>query len=345
MDVIEKKAQSGNYKEAYELLLHQNKTTEYYEKLLIYTWYLRNNNLSLKTYNECSNTTFNNIQHTYNNFTFYLEDLSFFELYPKIICIYCYQSTFLWDSDTKSLNGSEEAIVYLSNELINLGYKVIIFSNPPENSKYRLPFSNPFYVKHHEFNDYVTKYNKTKKLFDIILIWRQTSVTHISKYGKKTFIWLHDIIENNTFSHDSVNNLTGILWLTRYHYNNGVEKNFLLKYTGYDHPTKSLIFGNGIVPSQFQKNIKKKKKLCIYASNYVRGLEQLLVIWNDVVKEIPEAELKIYYGWNTWMYGEHIDNILNKIKGLLQNLPNVEECGSVDHYTLAEKFLQSEYWL
>jgi glycosyltransferase involved in cell wall biosynthesis len=35
----------------------------------------------------------------------------------------------------------------------------------------------------------------------------------------------------------------------------------------------------------------------IYTSSYDRGLEHLLEMWPDIVKEVPDATLDIYYGW------------------------------------------------
>lgn len=41
----------------------------------------------------------------------------------------------------------------------------------------------------------------------------------------------------------------------------------------------------------------RNNKWLIYTSSYDRGLEHLLKIWPDVLKEVPEARLHIFYGW------------------------------------------------
>lgn len=43
--------------------------------------------------------------------------------------------------------------------------------------------------------------------------------------------------------------------------------------------------------------MKNNPKKVIWTSSYDRGLEHLLKVWPDVVKEVPDAELHIYYGW------------------------------------------------
>jgi glycosyltransferase involved in cell wall biosynthesis len=40
-----------------------------------------------------------------------------------------------------------------------------------------------------------------------------------------------------------------------------------------------------------------KQYKCFWGSSYDRGLERLLAIWPDIKKEVPLAELHIYYGW------------------------------------------------
>lgn len=41
----------------------------------------------------------------------------------------------------------------------------------------------------------------------------------------------------------------------------------------------------------------RHKHWAIYTSSYDRGLEHLLKMWGDVRKEVPDAELHIFYGW------------------------------------------------
>jgi len=47
--------------------------------------------------------------------------------------------------------------------------------------------------------------------------------------------------------------------------------------------------------------MKKNLKRVIYTSSYDRGLEHLLKMWPDVVKEVPGAELHIFYGWQLFV--------------------------------------------
>src|SRR5690606_11836935 len=55
---------------------------------------------------------------------------------------------------------------------------------------------------------------------------------------------------------------------------------------------------NGIDLDLHSSDVTRDKYKLIYASDYFRGLEQMLKYgWPIIKKEIPEARLDIYYGW------------------------------------------------
>ena len=51
----------------------------------------------------------------------------------------------------------------------------------------------------------------------------------------------------------------------------------------------------------------RNSHLMIYGSSYDRGLEHLLRMWPDIRKEVPDAQLRIFYGWNLFVTG-YADN-------------------------------------
>jgi glycosyltransferase involved in cell wall biosynthesis len=63
---------------------------------------------------------------------------------------------------------------------------------------------------------------------------------------------------------------------------------------------KVIVTRNGIDLSQIPSGLERQKNKLVYTSSYDRGLENLLDVWADVKKEVPDAELHIYYGWNTY---------------------------------------------
>ena len=75
------------------------------------------------------------------------------------------------------------------------------------------------------------------------------------------------------------------------------------------------------------KEAERNPYAVIYGSSYDRGLEQLLEMWGDVKKEVPQAELHVCYGWNTFdammqqrqgtPEGQQMALFKQKIEGLL----------------------------
>lgn len=85
-----------------------------------------------------------------------------------------------------------------------------------------------------------------------------------------------------------------------------------------------------------------------YFSAYYRGLEVLLKMWPKIREAVPDAELRIYYGWGSWdaLEGENGREFHERIDKLLEELADsgVTEYGRVDHETLAEAMRQTKVW-
>lgn len=93
-----------------------------------------------------------------------------------------------------------------------------------------------------------------------------------------------------------------------------------------------------------------KGKSVIYASSYDRGLVTLLELWPEIRNRVPDCELNIFYGWNSfdmvhkknpeqmkWKWG--VIRMLNNLSEL-----GVSEHGRVSHQELAEKFKEAKVW-
>jgi glycosyltransferase involved in cell wall biosynthesis len=106
--------------------------------------------------------------------------------------------------------------------------------------------------------------------------------------------------------------------------------------------------GNGINPEHFKEEVKKNPKYCINTSAPDRGLEVLLHMWPEIRKEVPDAELHWFYGWDVFD-NLHKDNpemqeYKARIKALLDQ-PGVFEEDRADHLTIAKKYKEAQLWL
>lgn len=241
-----------------------------------------------------------------------------------------------WDPESiyTGLPGSEEAIVYASEALTKLGYKVDVYMDPPEDSIWKLPESNPrwFSVDVWSNIDYRIKY-------DLVVMWRDILADIGRLRGKKVFYWPHDVPKLTFRNYKPT--FDGICWLS-----NDQKNRYATLFAS--NTTKYTICGNGHIPSQFEfepRLIKKKHPYKIgYFSNYSKGLNVLLYIWPFVRRTYPRATLDIYYGRETFggLSLPEMDQLLFRIKSLESS--GVTEKGKVGHLVLAEAMKDISIW-
>jgi glycosyltransferase involved in cell wall biosynthesis len=223
--------------------------------------------------------------------------------------------------------GSEEAVIYLSRELAHLGHEVEVINSYP----------HPCHVDGVEWRNVSSL--KPGEEFENLILWR--SPHFLDKYpigkAKKTFLWLHDVPQDYWFKPERMREIDHIFALSQYH------KSLVpLAYRN-----KVIVTSNGVDLKQFDQKVERDPKKVIYTSSYDRGLEHLLHIWPDVLKEVPEAELHIYYGWGTF------DKLRIEPKQLewkswmmcqMRDLAGVHEHGRIDQVTLAKKMLEANVY-
>jgi glycosyltransferase involved in cell wall biosynthesis len=86
----------------------------------------------------------------------------------------------------------------------------------------------------------------------------------------------------------------------------------------------------------------------IYTSSYDRGIENLLEVWGDIKKEVPEAELHLFYGWDTFDKIQAENPKMLKFKDYMVKLMHqdgVFEHGRVGHKQLNKEFAKSKFWV
>lgn len=236
-----------------------------------------------------------------------------------------------WDPDSinTGINGSEEAVIYVSQKLVKLGYKVIVYGYQSKNPLYSSENANPRYVDSH-FDD--------GSVLDIAIAWRVPDIAEkLRKRAHKVYFWPHDIC-CFALTNWQINCFDDVLWLTEWQRKQwiGINPGF----AKFHH-----ICGNGINPEQFKTARQRSNPhSCIYGSNYARGLDILLDIWPSVKKHVPDATLDIYYGWNHW-------GILplekeRKMRAQIAKLASldVHDHGQVGHAELNRAYERASLW-
>jgi glycosyltransferase involved in cell wall biosynthesis len=234
-----------------------------------------------------------------------------------------------WDPDTikTGIAGSEEAVIYLSQKLAEVGYKVTVFGNPPAHSVHSLEGANPRFV---------SQAFPIPSVFDIAISWRMPHVSqNLKRIARKVYLWPHDVLDSRV-ALDAESAFDDVLWLSHFQREQWISvRPYFAKFTK--------IFGNGINPEQFRPiSMRKNPFSCIYASNYARGLEVLIAMWPNIKELFPRATLDIYYGWQHW--GLLPSQREDRLRKEIAHLPDVLEHGQVGHEELNRAYEASSFW-
>lgn len=103
------------------------------------------------------------------------------------------------------LGGSEEAVVYLSQELKKLGWKVTVYANPKEAGDY----DGVEYVSWHELN--------VKDKFNVLVLWRMIGFVDFDPKAKLIWFWAHDLPNCSDLTEKRLSKVDKILVLSEYH--------------------------------------------------------------------------------------------------------------------------------
>ena len=246
----------------------------------------------------------------------------------KEVVIFCGQAWEDWapPSVLKGIGGSEEAVIYLSKELVKIGYSVTVFNSCGDMAG---EYEGVVYKPYYEFN--------LNDNYSTVISWRQNFFTSLK--AKRKIIWLHDVPGEGMFTEETVKYFDKVIVLSDFH------KSLLPKCVPEE---KIFISSNGINIEDFQVNgVFRNNKRAIYTSSYDRGLQHLLEIWPDVRKEVPDAQLDIYYGWDTYdkmmATGARPASFKNAMVQLM-NQPGITEHGRIGHKQLVKEFKKSGVW-
>lgn len=232
------------------------------------------------------------------------------------------------------LGGSEEAVVYLAQELKKLGWKVTVYANPESEEG---DFDGVTYLNYYKLN--------ADDLFNHLILWRGIGFADIkSKVRGKTILWLHDMPNVPDFTPERLKQITKIAVLSEFH-RQQVQMYENDKFVPIP-DAKFFLTRNGI-PNLGITTWKGDPHRVCYVSSPDRGLMHLLKNWQVVKDAVPDAELHVYYGFDTYDY-IHRNNpakiaFKKKIMTLMQQ-DGITYHGRVGHQELAVEMNKCGVW-
>lgn len=243
------------------------------------------------------------------------------------ILISCHPNGFYeWDekiAQERGIGGSETAVVHMARHLHNLtGRKVFIFNN--RNTE--LAIDGVHYKPFSQLGEYVKNY-----LPAVHIAWRHNNYLTPAP----TYIWCHDLgfqnIEKDT-------GYRKILALSPFH------STFLQNMFGIK-PDRIQLIRNGLSPQRFEGlSFEKQKGRVVFSSSADRGLERAIYVMDQVVKEVPEATLHVYYGFEN-MSKNGLTGQVKKLQGLMCDRPYIHYHGNIQQDLLARELAKSQVWL
>jgi hypothetical protein len=207
-------------------------------------------------------------------------------------------------------SGSKAAVIFLSREWAKLGYQVTVYSTCRDREGV---YDGVEYKNYYYFNPYDS--------FDILIIFQHPYIMPIDVKARKILFEWQDVLGiDRIYPKNKIKRFAKIFAKSKY-------QRSLMPFVSDD---KFVIVTNGIDKSieKLASNPKEPYKL-VYASRYYRGLESMLTYgWPIIKREIPEAELNIYYGWTRRESGRELAEWKNKMLQLMQQ-DGVKEWGKI----------------
>ncbi len=160
--------------------------------------------------------------------------------------------------------------------------------------------------------------------------------------AKLKLLWIHDVCAINA-TNERLLKADRILCLTEWHKQNVVKIHNV-------HPSQVIVTRNGIDLTRFDQVTDRNQFKCVNSSSPDRSWPILFQTWPEIKRQVPLAELHLYYGFKNWEYSAKFDpkqkDLINYLK--LQ-INSMKELGvvfhdRVDQYTLAKELLSAGVW-
>jgi len=227
------------------------------------------------------------------------------------------------------IGGSEEMFIGMAKELAKT-YKVTVWSRCLEDEG---TYNNVTYKNYDDFD---------VKETDILIICRSPQLLlkhHLDKVKARKYLWLHDTI-NPLEVIPYLVAFDGIFALSKWH------QDYYLQCCAPEFRDKIIETRNAVDYSLFNQKVIRDPYTMVYGSLYNRGLVQLLTLWPKIKLAVPQAKLRIFYGWQT------IEKLLplkdfQEFKKQIEHLMDQESIthlGRISHKEVAKEMLGAGIW-
>lgn len=184
---------------------------------------------------------------------------------------------------------------------------------------------------------------------DVLIVSRQAPAITIPHTAKARVLWVHDVHCGPDFTPQIAVKYDLVWCLSKWH------REFFLQTYPWLAPGKVEVTRNGIDPHRFAGAPARNPHRAIYSSSPDRGLAEAVANWSEVRRQVPDAELHCYYGFDNWERSIELGGenglpqcsraALEALKKAVAETPGVYMHGRVNQKQLAEAMLGAAVWL
>jgi len=213
------------------------------------------------------------------------------------IIFYLGKSLEVWappDINSTGMGGSETAAVHMARNLADRGHNVYVYSDCGDK---RGPYDGVYYLPFTELGRHIETLDKTIGTTCDVFISSRRPVTLLEQPSLKArlkVLWMHDNNAGAALPNTSQALLAYDLILTVSEWH---REHLRFVYPFLD-PVKVVSTRNGVDPARFAADPIKKGNKLIFSSSPERGLAVAVTYLQDVRKQVPDATLHVFYGFN-----------------------------------------------
>lgn len=243
------------------------------------------------------------------------------------------------DINGVGLGGSETAVVRMAREFRNAGHPVFVYG--PVNGVW----DGVFYTHAKHFNADGPAGGAPALLF---VSSRIPELFDVKINAATKWLWAHDANFQNggidRLTPERAKEINSILVLSEWQ-----KREFA---TLYPFAKKQLVVtANGIDANRFDglENIERHPHRFVWSSSFDRGLERVLTMWPEIKAAWDDAELHIFYGWDTakklgWMQDPVFAEFVDRLNALMDQ-DGVVYHGMTPQSDLPKQFAAAGFWL
>ena len=281
---------------------------------------------------------------------------------PKdlLVRIFCGQGLEGWNPRTiKEIGcgGSETAAAWVAKELAGMSCQPFIYAMDTQ------VWDGVIYREHTKFRPEIAGGH-------LFISSRVPEVFNQKIPALQKWLWFHDIHRWDRFTPEIASEINALVVLSKWHAN--FTKNtypFLKDAEVIDFDNNPLTFEDNEAPNKWYENDKcnrlpviaiigdgadmerfkiiSEKRIphrFIWLSSADRGLEELLKLWPKLKERLPDAELKIFYGWEYYDNYLHIKEMREFKERILQLVKQsgIEWCGRVGQNQIALELMKAD---